>query len=338
MQESLETINEPAEKKYESDVDRMLDEVYGHGAVEMFDEMWREHPEWSLEEALRAYEKNPTGNQTYFFRTGNLATTAREIMPQIKKGEGEDVRILDIGSATGQEAYSLGIHLLENNRKDFRITGVDVTPKAVEEARAGEYRLWLHSADQVGSFHDSSKLTQDHLKKDYFHDTGKQWGRKQLSGKYSIGELMRIKKSGIPVPEDAYDSVPQVILGVGKELKDRVLFAEHDILESPVSGEHDIVLMNHVLIHYPAKSCDQIVNNALASLRPGGFLVLEHAMTPMNDEEKEWLEPYNKWREDLTKKFPLEEVATKAWYSDEPHKSGQYFRFLGRDSNSKHDN
>ena len=45
-------------KTYESDVDQMLDEVYGHGGVEVFDKMWKKHPEWSLEQALKEYEKD----------------------------------------------------------------------------------------------------------------------------------------------------------------------------------------------------------------------------------------------------------------------------------------
>ncbi|MBI2637715.1 MAG: methyltransferase domain-containing protein [Candidatus Sungbacteria bacterium] len=316
------------DKKYESDVDRMLDEVYGYGAVEMFNRIWQEHPEWPLEQALKEYEKNPTGNQTSFFRTGNLWTTAHELVPHIKKKNGERVQILDIGSATGEEAYSLGVLLLEGGTENFQITGVDVTPDAVKTAEAGEYKLWLDSVDRIGNDAIySHHLTQDYFKKGYFEDTGKRWERKESSYKYTLHEMVEMKKRFITIPDDAFRKVSQIIIGAGKKLRDKISFEEHDILESPVSGEYDVLLMNHVLLHYPQKRCEQILKNALSSLRPGGFLVLD-GMRP-RENEKEWLGPYSEWREHITENFPLEEVLVKDRYSSEAYSDGQHFRFLG---------
>lgn len=315
-------------KKYDSDVDRMLDEVYGYSAVENFNELLRYHPNWSLEQALKEFEKNPTGNQTNFFRTGNLEVIAEQIAPQLQKGE-KRMKILDIGSATGEEAYSLGTLLLENGIQNFKIDGVDVTPKAVEIARTGEYNFYISSIGQVGNdVIESKHLKKDYIKKGYFEDTGKRWQRREFSGKYRLSDLVKMRRVGLKTPADAYIEFPQVVVGVGEKLRDKISFEEHDIIDSPVDGQYDLVVMNHVLIHYPPPMCDQILKNALSSLKPGGILVLEHTLVP-RENEKEWLGPYNRWRDNITEKFPLEEVETKIWYSDEPAKTRQYYKFLG---------
>ncbi len=274
-------------------VDRWLDEVYGHGARESFDYLWKKNPEWTLEQAVRGYEQDPTHHQTDFFRIQNLEAVAKYLVPKIEKKSGEPVDILDVGCSSGEEPYSLAIHLLDQGIKNFSIRGIDVTPEIIEEAREGKYEI---------SFHHS-KVTHEMFDRNYFVDTGE-----RTRGMYS-----------------------RTVASVGPELRERVSFDQCDILEAPYAGKFDVIVVNNVLIHYPAKSLDKIVSHALSSLRPGGFFVIEPLMYPRNQREREWLDPYIEWRTHIEEKYPLKEVATHSAWAGAEVKSQQYYQYLGSD-------
>lgn len=331
MESVLESKKEEGggEPQFESDVDKMLYEVHGMAGVEIFNELWSKHPEWSLEQALKEFEKEPTHGQTYFFRYYNLKATAKDLVARLKKKEGEVVEILDVGCSTGEEAYSLAAHILENGHKSFRIDGIDVSPKKIQEAQIGEYKLWLESVNEIGkSMLDSSHLEQGQIQKGYFVDNGKRWERRVSSYKYSLKELFEMKKRGEELPQDRWNEVSSLVIEPGKIMKDRVVFQIHDIIDGPPPGKYDIVVMNNVLLHYPEKTREMMLRNALASLRPGGFLVLECALFPLPNEER-WRGPYNEWRREFAERFSLEEISVgDSMLKGERMKTGEYFRFV----------
>lgn len=314
-------------QEFESGIDRMLFEVYGRQAVEDFEELWKRNPDLSLEKAFAKYEKSPTNQQTNFFRTHNLEVVANELVPKLEKSNGEPVEILDVGCSSGDEVYSLGIHLLDAGYSNFQIRGIDVSPERLQDARSGKYKLWVSSPDQIGRL-DYSHLKQEHLEKGYFHDSGERWKKRERSGRYSTREMIEMKKRGQKIPEDAWKEIDQVVIEVGKQLQSRTTFDRHDIIDGPYPAQHDIVVINHVLLHYPEKTREKIMKNVLASMKPGGFLVLEHAMHPIRPEENDWLLPYNEWRKHLTERFPLEEIETEDPILKEHWKAGQYYRLI----------
>ena len=85
-------------------------------------------------------------NETYFYREDHqFAALADEILPQIVAGKrpGDLVRIWSMPCATGDEAYSVAIWLLEKwplvDAYNIEIVGSDVDSAALEQARAGRY-------------------------------------------------------------------------------------------------------------------------------------------------------------------------------------------------------
>lgn len=87
-----------------------------------------------------------TVNETYFFRENHqFEILLRHILPEVDatKRAGEPIRILCAPCSTGEEPYSIAIHLLEQNtivnRRDFEIVGIDIDSTVIEKAKKGLY-------------------------------------------------------------------------------------------------------------------------------------------------------------------------------------------------------
>lgn len=87
-----------------------------------------------------------TVNETYFFREDHqFHTLISGILPELvaRKPAGEPIRIWCIPSSTGEELYSLAIHLLEfwpdADRHEIEIVGSDIDTDVLAMARAGRY-------------------------------------------------------------------------------------------------------------------------------------------------------------------------------------------------------
>ena len=87
-----------------------------------------------------------TVNETYFFREDyQMKCMVESMLPEIasRKAKNERVRIWSIPTSTGEEPYSLAIHLLEFwpqvNDYDVEIFGSDIDTKVLEAARRGVY-------------------------------------------------------------------------------------------------------------------------------------------------------------------------------------------------------
>lgn len=315
--ESVAQHNEEAPETQQTPaVDRAIFEVYGKSGLEYFNTLYKERPEWTLEEVVKHFEAHPVSEQTKFFRTNNLTTIARELVPRLESLErGQPIKILEIGSSSGEESYSLATRMLEAGHADFQITAADVNPDMVKTATTGEYKLWkpIASVDT-----GSSGLQKEHFADGYFEDSGKTWKQKTYIGP-PIGQLIHDPQyvdqqtkrliDRKRLPEEWYTSDDLPIIQPTQKVKDHIRFTVHDLINSPVDGKFSIALMNNVLLHYPEKTREQMLRNALASLKPGGFLVLEHQMVPINDAEQEWLDPYNRWRNGFPVKFGLEKAA-----------------------------
>jgi len=85
-----------------------------------------------------------TNNESYFCRElGSLEVIRDELIPALRPTlrPGEPLRLLSAACSTGEEAYTLAILATEAGLRpaEFRVTGLDLDPVALERARAGRY-------------------------------------------------------------------------------------------------------------------------------------------------------------------------------------------------------
>ncbi len=87
-----------------------------------------------------------TINETYFFREEeHFRIMVKNIIPELMKirPQGETINILSAPCSSGEEVYSILIHLLENphliRERDFMIIGIDINTSALEIAKKGIY-------------------------------------------------------------------------------------------------------------------------------------------------------------------------------------------------------
>ncbi len=87
-----------------------------------------------------------TVNETYFFRENyQFEILVKEILPELDRltPKNRAIRILSAPCSSGEEAYSIGIYLLEEKnlieRRDFEIIGIDIDSIMIEKAKKGQY-------------------------------------------------------------------------------------------------------------------------------------------------------------------------------------------------------
>jgi chemotaxis protein methyltransferase CheR len=87
-----------------------------------------------------------TVNETYFYREEHqLACLGHDLLPAIVKGRGpgDKVRIWSAPCASGEEAYSIALWLLENwplvDAYNIEIVGSDIDTRSLAEAVEGDY-------------------------------------------------------------------------------------------------------------------------------------------------------------------------------------------------------
>ena len=99
---------------------------------------------------------------TYFFRgPAQFAALEEIVLPAIaaRRSPGT-IRILSAGCASGEEPYSIAIAALCSLRPlpPIEILGIDVSPRAIERARANRYAPWTlrgTPADVIGEYFES---------------------------------------------------------------------------------------------------------------------------------------------------------------------------------------
>jgi chemotaxis protein methyltransferase CheR len=95
---------------------------------------------------IQAVINSFTVNETYFYREEHqFRCLSNDILPEIvaRRGPGDKVRIWSLPCATGEEAYSIALWLLENWRMvdayNIEIVGSDIDTRALDVARRGLY-------------------------------------------------------------------------------------------------------------------------------------------------------------------------------------------------------
>lgn len=108
-----------------------------------------------------------TVNETYFYRENyQFESLVNYVLPKIAATKPKDkpIRILCAPSSTGEEAYSIALHLLDEGKlveeRDFEIVGIDIDSKVIKKAQEGLYSK------------RSIQFIPKHLLKEYFTPEG----------------------------------------------------------------------------------------------------------------------------------------------------------------------
>lgn len=87
-----------------------------------------------------------TVNETYFYREKNqFEVLANHILPELHKmrPKGVPLRILSSPSSTGEEPYSIILHIIEEGNvveeRDIEVVGIDIDSTVIDKAKKGEF-------------------------------------------------------------------------------------------------------------------------------------------------------------------------------------------------------
>jgi two-component system, chemotaxis family, CheB/CheR fusion protein len=170
---------------------------------------------------------------TTFFRDAEVFELLRtSILPQLfsRKDPNHQIRIWVPGCATGEEAYTIAILLLEEAsqqqiRPPIQVFGSDLDTRALATAREGRYP----TAIEVD-------VNQERLRRFFTREA------------------------------DHYR--------VRQDLRDIVLFANHNLLKDPPFSRIDLVSCRNVLIYLDHEVQDEVLKTLYYALNAGGYLLL----------------------------------------------------------------
>lgn len=190
---------------------------------------------------------------TEFFRDADAFAALALHIPELFQGKGaaDFVRVWVPACATGEEAYSIAILLLEHAQSladppGIQVFGCDLDRAAIEKARAGLYRA--STANAVGP-----ERLQRFFQKE----------------------------------ADGYR--------VRRELRQIVLFAEHDVVWDPHFARMDLISCRNLQIYLNAEGQQRIIDVFDLSLGPNGLLFLgpvegpkefSKAFVPIDDKHR----------------------------------------------------
>ncbi|OQX72565.1 MAG: chemotaxis protein CheR [Campylobacteraceae bacterium 4484_4] len=108
-----------------------------------------------------------TVNETYFYREKyQFETLVDHVLPMLhqKKPDNQPIRILCSPSSTGEEPYSIALHLLDEGKlveeRDFEIIGIDIDSTVIQKAKMGKFTK------------RSIQFIPPHLLSNYFNQDG----------------------------------------------------------------------------------------------------------------------------------------------------------------------
>jgi two-component system CheB/CheR fusion protein len=206
-------------------------------------------------EDLRAYQEflrdNPEEAQallsdllisvTTFFRDRESFDALKaQVLPQLFEAKEltETIRIWVPGCATGEEAYSIAILILEEaGRHDLRpsvqVFASDMDTRALDVAREGRYPATIET-----------DINEERLRRFFTRE------------------------------KDGYR--------IRQEVRDIVLFANHDLLKDPPFSRVDLVSCRNLLIYLDRELQEQVCSTFHYALNPGAFLMLGSSETADN--------------------------------------------------------
>jgi two-component system, chemotaxis family, CheB/CheR fusion protein len=191
------------------------------------------------EERDALYQDLLIGVTSFFREPPAFEVLAKNVIPDLirKLPDDEELRVWSAGCATGEEAYSLAILILERFREldvlpRLRLFATDVYPKSLEVASTG-----IYDAEHVAAGFSEELL-------------------------------------------DRYFMVQDQKLQVRPEVRNRVVFARHNLLRDAPFTRLDLITCRNVLIYFKPSAQKKLIALFHFALRTGGTLFLGPSETP----------------------------------------------------------
>ena len=169
---------------------------------------------------------------TNFFRDRPAWTALEAAIPRLFAGKApaDQVRVWVPGCATGEEAYTVAMLLVDyaetlDQAPAIQVFATDIDADAIEQARQGLY------AETI-----AGDVTPDRLRRYFVLDHGR--------------------------------------YRVRKDLRERILFAPHNILRDPPFLKVDLITCRNLLIYLNREAQEQVMRSFHYSLCPDGLLLL----------------------------------------------------------------
>ena len=178
-----------------------------------------------------------TINVTKFYRNADTwDRLATAVIPDLMKRCQGDIRCWSAGCASGEEAYTLAVLLLEEARKSGltgsivdRIDATDFDVRSLQKAEESRYPREVF--DEM----------PDALTRRYFRDLGDQSNT----------------------------------LSVSDEVRRAVRFARHDVTrDAPPDPPYDLILFRNVVIYFDRPTQERVFSQMAEALTPGGVFIL----------------------------------------------------------------
>ncbi|MEM7477056.1 MAG: chemotaxis protein CheB [Planctomycetota bacterium] len=175
---------------------------------------------------------------TRFFRDMEAFESLRSALQQVVgNASGNEIRIWIAGCSTGQEAYSIGILILEtladlNSKATLKVFATDIDPQSLEVAQLGTYRA------------EELRDVPENLRYKYFAAVGHE-----------------------------FRAIP--------ELRQAIVFAQHNILRDAPFTRVDMVVCRNLLIYMQPKTQRKILTLFHFGLKAQGVLFLGPSENPV---------------------------------------------------------
>ncbi|CAN5664745.1 protein-glutamate O-methyltransferase CheR [soil metagenome] len=212
------------------------------------------HPE--REEERARLVPHLTNNESYFFRERPQLDAFREIvLPRLLAAQRlNPLRVLSAGCSAGQEPYTLAILLSEASlapRLQARVTGVDLDPRILDQARGGRYTA--HSFRGV----------DPELRDRYFGQTaGNEWEILP-----ALREAVDFQRVNLSDPGWARAFPPQDVIFCRNVL----IYFDPDALIRAARGLHDALAPGGYLFLGHAETLSRVSTPLIAERRPGAI-------------------------------------------------------------------
>ncbi|WP_321829990.1 CheR family methyltransferase [Thalassovita sp.] len=192
------------------------------------------------------------------------------------------------------------INVMTTNKTDFfrEDAHFDYLVRNVlpEHAAGRPFKVWSAASSSGEEAYTTAMVLTEHAKR-------KPGFTYSIIGTDLSTEVVRKARKGIYTPEEivdvpddmqalymeqGHDSVGRPLSRVVKQLRDRVGFAQMNLMDKayPVEKNLDVVFLRNVLIYFDEATQHQVVSSVTNHLKPGGYLFVGHSETSVASDPR----------------------------------------------------